>query len=235
MWVASYWPFCVPCRLYEIRTPSGVNSLIVTDVVFSLSSPRNSSSGMVSKPSSTCAPQGVPQVIGLSAWRNPKTRRSPVANGSSGDASGRPRDAEVGSDFLETVDDFRIQGNPFFAELLHPCEALLAVNVDPLLTLCSQTVFQFAREPVHVPPELVERPERRRIEGHEEVPDVRFLLIRVDLQSRRGSAQHAAEDVDHEREAVSLVTAELLAFATERQEASAEALREGIQHPGGIR
>src|SRR3989441_1948255 len=160
---------------------------------------------------------------------------SPVANGSSGDASGSPRDAEVGSDFLETVDDFRIQGNPFFANLLLPCDALFAVNVDPLLTLCSRTVFQFAREPVHVPPELVERPERRRIEGHEEVPDVRFLLIRVDLQSRRGSAQHAAEDVDHEREAVSLVTAELLAFATERQEASAEALREGIQHARWIR
>src|SRR5207245_10940926 len=165
----------------------------------------------------------------------PKTRVSPLAKGRSGDASGRPRDAEVGSDFLEALDDFRIERNAFLSILLHPCEALLAVNVDPLLTLCSRTVFQFAREPVHVPPELVERPERRRIEGHEEVPDVRFLLIRVDLQSRRGSAQHAAEDVDHEREAVSLWTAELIALATEGQEASAESLREGIQHPGGIR
>src|SRR2546425_4325668 len=235
MWVASYWPFCVPCRLYEISTPSGVNSLIVTDVVFSLSSPKNSSSGMVSKTSSTCAPHGVRQVIRLSAWRNPQTRKSPVANGSSGDASGSPRDAEVGSDFLETIDDFRIQGDPFFAELLHPREALLSVNVDPVLTLRFRAVFQLACQPVHVPPELVERPERGRIEGHEEMSHVRFVLVRVDLQSRRGSAQHTAEDVDHEGEAVSLVTAELLAFTAERQEAAAEALREGIQHAGGIR
>src|SRR5256712_1912368 len=163
------------------------------------------------------------------------TQRSPVANGRSVDASGGPRNPKVDSDLLETVDDFRIQRDALFAELLHPCEALLSVNVDPLLTLCSRTVFQLARKPVHVPPELVERPERGRIEGHEEMSNIRFLLVRVDLQTRRGSAQHAAEDVDHEREAISLVTAELLAFATERQEASAEALREGIQHPGGIR
>src|SRR5437867_8942753 len=234
MWVASYWPFCVPCRLYEISTPSGVNSLIVTDVVFSLSSPRNSSSGMVSKTSSTCAPHGVRQVIRLSAGGNPKTQRSPRARRSV-DALGSPRDAQVGSDLLETVDDFRIERDASLSKPLHPCETLLAMNVDPILTLCSRTVFQLARKPVHVPPELVERPERGRIEGHEEVSNIRFLLVRVDLQSRRRSAQHAAEDVDHEREAISLVTAELLAFAAERQQASAESLRESIQHPGGIR
>src|SRR5712691_10641080 len=39
MWSASYCPLIFPCRLYEIRTPSGVNSRRVTDVVFSASSP----------------------------------------------------------------------------------------------------------------------------------------------------------------------------------------------------
>src|SRR2546426_5637336 len=128
---------------------------------------------------------------------------------------------EKKNDILEAVDAFRIQRDPFFAELLHAGEALLPVNVDPVLALRFRTVFQLSSASIHISPALVDRPKRRRIEGHEEVSHVRLLLVRVDLQSRRGSAQHAAEDVDHERQAVSLVTAELLAFAAQRQEAAA--------------
>src|SRR6267143_3389891 len=62
MWSASYWPRNFPCRLYEIRTPSGVNSRRVTDVVFSASSPKNSSSVMFST-TSTWVPYGVTHVI----------------------------------------------------------------------------------------------------------------------------------------------------------------------------
>src|SRR2546426_12709640 len=136
---------------------------------------------MVSKTSSTYAPHGVRQVIRLSAGRIRRLGRS-CTERRSVDASGRPRDAEVGSDLLEAVDDFRIQRDSFFAEPLHPCEALLSVNVDPLLTVRFRTLFQLARNPTHVPSELVLQPERPRIQSHEEMSDVRLLLLLVDLQ-----------------------------------------------------
>src|SRR5207245_4823912 len=141
---------------------------------------------------------------------NPKTRRSPIANQRSVAASRGPRNAEVGSDLLEAVDDLRIQRDSLFAELLHPREALLSVQIDSILTVRLRTLLQLAREPVHVPPDLLARPDRGRVEGHEEVPDVRLLLVRVDLQPGRRAAADAAEDADHQSQSVSLVTAETL-------------------------
>src|SRR5206468_368748 len=86
-------------------------------------------------------------------------------DGGPGVGSRWPSDPEISSDLLETVDDFRVQRDPFLSKLLHAREALLSMHIDSLLSLRLRAVFQLANESVHVPPELVERPERRRIEG----------------------------------------------------------------------
>src|SRR5437667_1215727 len=135
----------------------------------------------------------------------------------------RPGDAEVGADFLERLDDSWVERNPFFSEFLHADEALFAVHIDPLLPLGLRAVLQFSGEAVDVPAELVERTERARVQGEAEVADIGPSLVRVDLQSRRGATEDAAQDVDQEREAVSFVAAEVLAFSAEGGEASAEA------------
>src|SRR5205807_710215 len=90
---------------------------------------------------------------------------------------------------------------------------LLPMHIDSFQSMCLRAVLQLPREAVHVPPEFVERAERRRIESHEEVPDVRSLLIRVHLESCRRAAEHAAEDVNHEGQPISLVASEFLAGA----------------------
>src|SRR6266567_4544062 len=160
-------------------------------------------------------------------------RRSPRSP-EGGRSSRGPLDANLLRDFLQALDYLRIQRDAFRSERLHAGEALLAVHVDPLLSLGLRAVLQLPREAVHVSAELVEGPEGARIEGHEKVPNVGALLVCVDPKARRGAAQDAAQDVDHEGEAVAFVTAEVLAFAAEGEEAAAESLREGIQDAGGV-
>ena len=109
------------------------------------------------------------------------------------------------------------------------------MHIDSLLPLRLRAVLQFSGEAVHVPAELVERTERTRVQREEEVPDIGPLLVRVDLQPRRGAAEDAAQDVDQEREAVSFVAAEVLAFSAEGEEAAAEALRQSVQDARRIR
>src|SRR5437867_6928411 len=146
-----------------------------------------------------------------------------------------PGDAQVVPDLLQLLRHLRTERDSFLAVRLRAGIALLSVHVDPILALGFRALFQLARESVHVPPELLERPERARVEGHEEMSDVGPLLVGVDLQPRRRAAQHAAQDVDHEGEPVAFVPAEVLALAAEREEAAAESGRERLQHPRGVR
>src|SRR5947208_16176108 len=93
---------------------------------------------------------------------------------------------------------------------VHEREALLPVHIDPLLSMGLRAVLQLPREAVHVPPEFVERAERRGIERHEEMPDVGLFLIRVHLESGRRTADHAAEDYDHVGQPISLLVSDVL-------------------------
>src|SRR2546428_4790478 len=95
----------------------------------------------------------------------------------------RPGDAEVGADFLERLDDFRVERNPFFSEFLHADEALFAVHIDPLLPLGLRAVLQFSGEAVDVPAELVERTERTRVPRGEKMPHIGPSLVPGDFQS----------------------------------------------------
>src|SRR6266704_1832826 len=144
-------------------------------------------------------------------------------------------DAQVVPDLLQLLRHLRTERDSFLAVRLRAGIALLSVHVDPILALGFRALLQLARESVHVPLELVERPEGRGVEGHEEMPDVGPLLVGVHLQPCRRAAQHAAQDVDHEGEAVALVPTEVLALASEREEAAAESGGECLQHPRGVR
>src|SRR6266545_4656648 len=146
-----------------------------------------------------------------------------------------PGDAQVDPGFPQLLRHLRTEGDAFLALFLGAGIALLPVHIDAVLSLGPRAILELSRKSVHVPPEFVERPEGRRVEGHEEMPDVGPLLVGVNLQARRRAAQHAAQDVDHQGEAVALVPAEVLALASEREEAAAESGRERLQHPRGIR
>src|SRR5439155_14673335 len=98
--------------------------------------------------SSTCARHGVREVIRLSARRNSRSR---VSDGGPGVGSRWPSDPEISSDLLETVDDFRVQRDPFLSELLHAREALLSMHIDSLLSQRPRAVFQLASESIHIP------------------------------------------------------------------------------------
>src|SRR2546430_377075 len=126
-----------------------------------------------------------------------------------------PGDPEVRSDLLEVLDYLRIERDAGLPVFVHEREALLPMHVDPLLAMGLRADLQLPREAVHVPSEFVERPERGGVDRHEKVPDVGLLLIRVDLESGRRATEHAAEDVDHEGQAVSLVASEFLALSAE--------------------
>src|SRR2546425_5556751 len=153
----------------------------------------------------------------------------------SADRSGFPRHTEIRPDFLQAIDALCGEWDALLSEPVHARVTLLSVHVNPLLALGLRAVLQFPREPIHVSSEFVERSEGRRIEGEEEVPDIGPLLVGVHLKARRGAAEDAAQDIDQEREAVAFVAAEVFAFATEGEEAAAEALREGVQDAGRIR
>src|SRR5439155_6628582 len=109
---------------------------------------------------------------------------------------------------------------PLLPVIHQPREALHTVHVDAVLAMSLRAVLELAGEAVHVPPELVEGPEGRGIEGHEEVADVGPLLVGVDLESGRRAAEDSAEDVDHQGEAVALVASEVLSFAPEGEQPS---------------
>src|SRR5439155_17066713 len=96
----------------------------------------------------------------------------------------------------------------------------LARDVDALVTVGLWRLLEGAQELVHVGLEGVERTEARDVDGAEEVADVRAgrrPLGAAGLGRPRGAGEDAAEDVDHEGQAVALVAA-LLPGAPERGE-----------------
>src|SRR6266571_1469483 len=81
--------------------------------------------------------------------------------------------------------DCHSKWNAFSSVLFHLCIALLAVDIDPALSLGFRRVLQLLRQPVHISFEVFQWTKGSWIQSHEEVSDVGLCL--VDIHSKPGS------------------------------------------------